>query len=183
MIKRILIASAIIPSALTGSLHLVSHGFIAAENYAINKATTFYESQIEKVATDYGFKKVVPLKKLTRDEIIEREAKINKVPVSLAKAVMAQESRGYQYAESKAGAKGLMQIMPEHVKYCSLSHESQLYQEEENIICGLRLLGEAIKSQHGDIIMGLKEYNAGANRIDKTLENRKYPYEVLARLP
>ena len=45
-------------------------------------------------------------------EDIEREARINGIPPSLISAVIYEESRFNKDAISKAGALGLMQIMP-----------------------------------------------------------------------
>jgi hypothetical protein len=183
MVKRILLTSTIAMSSLTTGLHFTSHAYLAAERYVVGVLESKYKNTIEGLARDYGFEKPKPeISESDKTEILKRECKINDVPYSLARAVMRHESADNRFAISSAGAIGLMQVMPEHVKYCSLKHKSQLFDEEENIKCGVRILREAMKNQKGNVIMALKEYNAGMHRIDKSEENRKYPHLVLSKL-
>jgi hypothetical protein len=183
MFKRIALTTTLFASSLTTGLHFISHGYVAVETKAIEYLESEYENTIAGLAFDYGFEKPKPqLSELTRYDILKRECIINKVPYSLARAVMKHESKDDRFAVSKAGAIGLMQVMPGHVKYCSLENKSQLFEEEPNIKCGVRILKEAMQNQKNNIIMALKEYNAGANGIDKTEENRNYPHLVLSKL-
>ena len=183
MIKKFLITASLAPTLLTGALHVTSHTYIRIENYAKERVISAYEDGVTKLAADLGLEKPRPqLDDLTRDKIIEREAKVNKVSVSLIKAVIKAESNDNQYAVSHAGAQGLMQVMPFHVSKCGYKHPSELFDEEKNIICGVRILKEALKNQKGNVILALKEYNGGAGGIDKTEENRRYPQAVLSKL-
>lgn len=183
MIKRFLILPTLASSLLGGALHVTSHAYIKAENYAKAKALSFYEQSVIMLAEDLGLEKPPPkLPDATRESIIEREAKINKVSVALVHAIIEQESKNNRFAVSSAGAIGLMQVMPANASMCGYDHPSLLYDEENNIVCGVRILKNALRNQGGNVIMALKEYNAGASRIDKTDENKKYPHLVLAKL-
>lgn len=183
MIKRFLILPTIASSFLGGALHITSHTYIKAENYAKAKALNFYEQSVVMLAEDLGLEKPPPkLPEATKESIIERECKINKVSIALVKAIIEQESKNNRFAVSSAGAIGLMQVMPANASMCGLEHPSLLYDEENNIVCGVRILKNALKNQRGNVIMALKEYNGGASRIDKTEENRNYPHLVLAKL-
>lgn len=182
MFKRLALTTTITGSVLGTGLHFLSHGYVALENKAVNYINSHYDNTIAGLAKDKGFVKPIILDEVTRETIVEREARINDVPISLAHAVIKAESNGKAYATSKAGAIGLMQVMPEHVPHCGYQHFSELYDEEKNIKCGMRILKEAISNQKGNIIRALKEYNAGAKRIDKTEENRNYPHVVLSKL-
>lgn len=183
MLKRLLFTTTLLASSVTTTLHVISHSYLAVETYVLEMAKYKFNSTFESYARDYGFEKPkAQLSELSRYDILKRECVINNVPYSLARAVMRHESKDDPYAVSKASAMGLMQVMPEHVKYCGLKHASQLFDEEENIKCGVRILKEAMRNQKNNVIMALKEYNAGMHRIDKTEENRNYPHLVLSKL-
>jgi len=156
--------------------------YMQGERYITYQLRTAWNQVIGDLAQSNGYAMHVKLDPLTRKEVIEREAKVNSVPVSLVRAVMKAESNNKPQAISSAGARGLMQVMPSWISYCSLQDESQLLEEEANIKCGTRILALALESQKGNVIMALKEYNAGVQRIDKTQENRDYPLRVLAKL-
>lgn len=183
MIKKIALTTTLAGSVLGTGLHYLSHGYVALERYTVNRVNTAYANTIEGLAKDYGFvKPPPPLEEQTRLDILKRECKVNKVPYSLARAVMKHESNDNEYATSHAGAMGLMQVMPFHIKTCGYKHVSELYDEEKNIVCGVRILSLALKNQRNNVILALKEYNGGANGIDKSDENRKYPHLVLSKL-
>lgn len=182
MFKKLAITTTIGSSILGTGLHFLSHGYVALENYTVNRVEHFYSNTIEGLAKDHGFIKPRVLDDRSRDDIIKREAVVNKVPVALAKAVIKAESNNNQFATSHANARGLMQVMDFHVDNCGLNHYSELYDEEKNIMCGMKILGQCLRNNKGDIMRALKEYNAGPARIDKTDENRKYPHIVLSKL-
>ena len=156
--------------------------YMQGERYVVSNARTTWNRVIGDLAQAHGYAMHVKLDPITREGVILREAKINRVPVSLVRAVIKAESNNKPQAVSSAGARGLMQVMPSWLSYCSLQDASELFDEEENIKCGTRILALALESQKGNVLMALKEYNAGVKRIDKTQENRNYPQKVLAKL-
>ena len=91
-------------------------------------------------------------------------------------AVIRQESAFGETAQSPAGARGLMQLMPKTGKYTArkyhipLSDISELYEPGKNIMLGSAYLGDLMKQYNGNIILASAAYNAG-------------PYTVLRWLP
>lgn len=77
-----------------------------------------------------------------------------------------QESGGNPEAISRAGAIGLMQIMPETGRTeCGLTRE-QLFDPELNIKCGVSYLRK-LYDKLGDWRLALAAYNAGIGRVIK----------------
>lgn len=79
-------------------------------------------------------------------------------------------------ARSRAGARGVMQIMPFHAKGFGLK-VSDLYHAKTNIRVGCRLLGERYKKYGGDIEKVLASYNGGGKAVDRRFrayETRSY---------
>jgi soluble lytic murein transglycosylase-like protein len=95
----------------------------------------------------------------------------------LVYAVIHQESGFKLKAESQAGAKGLMQVMPFHFKGLSVS---QMFDPYNNVLHGIGLLSTALKKHKGNIRIALAEYNAGGEAVKKYggippySETRKY---------
>lgn len=75
-------------------------------------------------------------------------------------AVMAVESRFNPIAESVAGAKGLMQVIPKYhmEKIIASGGEKAMLEPETNILLGAKILGEYI-ARTGDLATGLQMYN------------------------
>ena len=90
-------------------------------------------------------------------------------------AVMAVESSFNPIAESVAGAKGLMQIIPRYHadKFDATEGESAMLDPETNIQVGARVLKEYIH-RGGGLISGLQLYNGSA-----TDNNNAYANKVL----
>ena len=90
-------------------------------------------------------------------------------------AVMAVESRLNPIAESVAGAKGLMQIIPKYhpEKLEAYGGEKAVFEPRTNIAVGSQILSEYIQ-RTGDVSLGLRIYGGGA--VDG--ENL-YPAKVL----
>jgi len=175
--------------ALTGGLgllvlHFVSHGMVAIESDLKDCARANYKATILHQAQRLGFNLSAKVTPLTINEIIAREIKINELSPAygiIYKAIIEQESGGNSYATSKADARGLGQVHHTNAGYCGYSKQ-ELYEDEKNLICGIRLFAEAIKEANYDLIKALKIYNGGSARVDKSEENRIYPTYVLKRL-
>ncbi len=96
------------------------------------------------------------------DRYIRRAAEKYDVPFSLVKAVIKVESDFDPNAVSRAGARGLMQIMPETAKDLGVRDS---FDPQENILGGVRYLKELLDRFHGSLPLALAAYNAGPNRI------------------
>lgn len=92
---------------------------------------------------------------------VEENRTIFCVPESLVRAVIRRESGGEPRALSKAGAIGLMQVMPQNARRLGLKDASELWLPTKNILAGVRLLAVLLRHYRGDIVAALIAYNAG----------------------
>ena len=97
-------------------------------------------------------------------EIIEKAANNYGVPAKLIESVIKHESSFNPNAVSKAGATGLMQLMPSTAKYLGVSNA---FNPEQNIMGGAKYLSQLMKKYDGDISMTLAAYNAGPGNVAK----------------
>ena len=81
------------------------------------------------------------------------------VPKALVFAVMRQESAFDPRAVSRAGARGLMQLMPATAAKVGLRAE-ELFEPALNILGGVRLLAALLRFYSGDVVSALVGYNA-----------------------
>jgi soluble lytic murein transglycosylase-like protein len=98
------------------------------------------------------------------DDIIEEAAAEYDMDPNLIHAVMQAESAFHPYAVSRAGAEGLMQLMPE------LSDEmgvNDAFDPRENIMGGTRYLKRLLDYHNGNIDLALASYNAGPGNVER----------------
>lgn len=105
------------------------------------------------------------------DSLIIREAKANRLDPALVKAVIAAESNFSPRAVSRAGALGLMQLMPQTAR--GLGVEDPL-EAPENVSGGSRYLREML-NRYGDLSRALAAYNAGPTAVDHYRGIPPYP--------
>lgn len=107
----------------------------------------------------------------TYDEYFEEAAKKYDLDPKLLKSVAGAESSWDQDAVSKAGAKGLMQVMP-----FNFQPGENPFDPRDNIMAGARVMSWAKGQAGGDVEEMLRWYNGGKNRGSK--ENQDYPGRV-----
>lgn len=105
------------------------------------------------------------------DSYFEEAAKKYDLDPRLLKAVAGAESSWNKNAVSKAGAQGLMQVMPFNFK-----RGEDPFNPRDNIMAGARTMAWAKAQAGGDSVEMLRWYNGGKNRGSK--ENREYPSRV-----
>lgn len=98
------------------------------------------------------------------DDLITEASKKHGVSFSLLKALIKTESDFNPRAISSAGAKGLMQIMPENIRALNIKDP---FDPLENIMGGARYLKQLITRFDGKLPMALAAYNAGPNIVDR----------------
>lgn len=89
---------------------------------------------------------------------------VHPVPIALIKAVIQQESGFNPKAISRAGAMGLMQVMPYTAARVGLT-EADLWEPATNILAGTRLLAVLLRYYRGDLISALVAYNARPRKL------------------
>lgn len=100
-----------------------------------------------------------------------------KVDPALLHAIMRQESRFDQMAESRSGAMGLMQLMPKTAvyisgnkkKYKDVQAQMEFLEPDVNMELGQRYLSNLMKSRNVDseVMALLIAYNAGPGNLNK----------------
>ena len=101
---------------------------------------------------------------LELEQAVSRAAQQHHVQPALLLAVMKAESSFNPTAVSKAGAVGLMQLIPE----TAIRHGVRnLYDANENITGGAKHLRYLLDRFHGNIRLALAAYNAGERKVDR----------------
>ena len=98
------------------------------------------------------------------DSLIYVVSQRHGVEPSLVKAIVKAESDFDSMAVSKAGAKGLMQLMPETARRMGVK---DIYDPEDNVNGGARYLSSLLTLFDGRIPMAVAAYNAGETAVLK----------------
>ena len=115
--------------------------------------------------------------------IVRTAAKAYGVDSSLVHAVISAESGYDRYAVSRAGAMGLMQLMPDTARRYGVQN---IMDPTENIHGGVRYLADLMQMFKGRIDLVIAAYNAGENaviraghKVPNYAETRHYVPKVL----
>jgi soluble lytic murein transglycosylase-like protein len=106
----------------------------------------------------------------------------NDVSPGLVNAVVMAESAGDPSAISRAGAQGLMQLMPGTSADCGVSNP---FDPAQNVDCGARYLHELLTRYSNNVELAVAAYNAGPGAVDQYhgvppyAETRAYVSRVL----
>ncbi|MDB0440921.1 transglycosylase [Clostridioides difficile] len=96
------------------------------------------------------------------ENAVEQASKKYNIDANLIKAIIKVESDFNPNTVSSAGAKGLMQLMPENCRDLGVTDPFNI---EQNVDAGTRHIKEYIDMFGGSIEMGLMAYNGGPGRM------------------
>ncbi|MBK7660933.1 MAG: lytic transglycosylase domain-containing protein [Betaproteobacteria bacterium] len=100
--------------------------------------------------------------------IIDVAARSHGVEAALVQAVITAESGFNPNAISRAGASGLMQLMPDTARRYGVRN---IFDPVENIHGGVRYLRDLLAMFKGDMRLALAGYNAGENAVIRAGNN------------
>ncbi|OQY03717.1 MAG: hypothetical protein B6I22_11060 [Desulfobacteraceae bacterium 4572_123] len=98
------------------------------------------------------------------DHLIRQASRTSDIPFYLLKAIIKAESDFNPRAISRAGAMGLMQIMPENVEDLKVKDP---FDPRENIMAGSSFFKTLFKRFNGQLPLALAAYNAGPGIVDR----------------
>jgi hypothetical protein len=137
-------------------------------HFASSKADGRYELYMKGRPTARGGGALVapadkdPSRFTRYDQWIHDAAALYQIPEELVRAVIKVESDYDPRAVSSAGARGLMQLMPDTA---SLMQVKDIHDPRENIFGGVRFLRILANTFNGDMDLTVAAYNAGENAV------------------
>ncbi|ABE56882.1 Lytic transglycosylase, catalytic [Shewanella denitrificans OS217] len=114
----------------------------------------------------------IPLFALDYSHSVAEAAKIYRLEPALIRAVIHAESAFDVHARSKAGAMGLMQLMPTTAADMGVTNA---FNAQQNILGGSRYLAQMLKQFNGDIELACAAYNAGPTTVTQYRGIPPYP--------
>jgi len=123
-------------------------------------------AQTEKVSEGFqtAFESAYKTGSESMDAIFTEASQLYGVPEKLLKAVAKAESNFNAKAVSKAGAIGVMQLMPATARSLGVTNP---YDARQNIMGGAKYLKENLERFGGNVSLALAAYNAGPNSVQK----------------
>ena len=110
-----------------------------------------------------AFSACAPLPPAHIEPMLGAAAERERLPVELLREVARQESGFRPCAVSRAGAMGVMQLMPASARRLGVWNP---FDPKESVDSGARLLKEMLTRYGGDVALALSAYNAGPGRVD-----------------
>jgi len=128
---------------------------------------------------DAGVLEARPNERSVRDKqaleaLIVRTSKRYGVERALVNAIIAAESAFDSRAVSRAGAIGLMQVMPATAADYGVTDARRLFDPAVNVRTGVRHLKRLLEKYNNDYGRAIMAYNAGEGVVDRTDSNVNY---------
>jgi soluble lytic murein transglycosylase-like protein len=98
------------------------------------------------------------------DRLISAAGSAWRIDPSLIKAIIADESGFAVRATSEAGARGLMQLMPQTAAQLGVTNA---YDPQQNVWAGTRYLRQLLDRFRGNVEKAVAAYNAGPAAVEK----------------
>jgi soluble lytic murein transglycosylase-like protein len=123
-----------------------------------------------------------PISRLRIERYIEESAAATRIDPALLDAVISNESGFDPHARSRAGARGLMQLMPQTAASLGVT---DAYDPQQNVRGGARYL-RSLLDRFGSVELAVAAYNAGPAAVERYggippyIETRAYVRNVLA---
>jgi hypothetical protein len=125
------------------------------------------------------------------DPWIAQAATKHRIDPDLLRGMVWIESRFDPRAQSPAGARGLMQLMPDTAAALAKRVDgarADSYDPQFNVLAGTLYLSDMLARYRGDMVLALAAYNAGPGNVDRWLQedgelpprSREYAALVLA---
>jgi hypothetical protein len=114
----------------------------------------------------------IPLFALDYSHSVAEAAKAYRLEPALIRAIIHAESAFDVHARSKAGAMGLMQLMPATAADMGVTNA---FNAKQNILGGSRYLAQMLKQFNGDIELACAAYNAGPTTVAQYRGIPPYP--------
>lgn len=105
-----------------------------------------------------------PLTRVDLHEMLSDAGHAHNLDVDLLASVVKAESAGNPQAVSKAGARGLMQLMPSTATDLGVSDS---FEPGQNVRGGTAYLDALLRKYHENLALALAAYNAGPAAVDK----------------
>ena len=162
------------PVAKAGQAFLGSPGGrMAIQNLNAPTSGPRFENQYNLPTFESPYQTAVPQSEAPQSPPLAPTGQVGKQDVSsivqqqhpFIQAIIAAESAGNPQAISKAGASGLMQVMPENLKKLGVSDPSDPI---ENIRAGTAIISEEL-NRYKDPRLALAAYNAGSPKVEAAI--------------
>lgn len=118
-------------------------------------------------ATPPAQKADAPDAKLTETELhqlVAHAGAAHDLDADLLASVVREESKGHTRAVSRAGAQGLMQLMPGTASELGVANA---FVPDQNVDGGTAYLDSLLKRYHDNLALALAAYNAGPGAVDR----------------
>jgi soluble lytic murein transglycosylase-like protein len=97
-------------------------------------------------------------------QMLDHAGALHNIDTDLLASIVQAESNGNALAVSRAGAQGLMQLMPSTASDLGVRNS---FAPEQNISGGTTYLDQLLTRYHDDIRLAVAAYNAGPAAVDR----------------